>query len=61
MGDFMEERVWFTTKDAALYLGTSKDFIRDLILDGLPCYKVRHMIFVKREELDEYIIKHRIV
>lgn len=46
---------WITIPDAAEYLGVSRDFIRDLINDGLPCYKVRRVIFIKVSELDKMI------
>jgi excisionase family DNA binding protein len=51
---------WLTIKDAAAYLGVSKDFIRALIDDGLPCYKVRHTIFVSQKEIDETISRCKI-
>lgn len=52
---------WFTIKEASEYLGTSRDFVRDIIVDGLSYYRVRHTVFVEKDELDSYIIKHKIV
>lgn len=51
---------WLTIRDAAEYLGTSRDFVRDLIEDGLPCYRLRKMIFVKVAELDAMIEKTKL-
>lgn len=51
---------WLTIKDAAEYLGTSRDFIRGMIEDGLPCYKVRHTIFIKTTELDQEIEQYKL-
>ncbi len=56
----MKMKNWLTIKDAALYLGTSTKFIRALIEDGLPMYKVRKLIFVKKEEVDDLIAKNKI-
>lgn len=55
------EKNWFTIKDAATYLGVSKDFVRDMIVDGLHCYKVRHTVFVSKPEIDEYIVAHQVI
>lgn len=49
------QQLWLTVKSAAKYLGVSTDFIRDLISDGLRYRKVRHTIFIKKDELDAYI------
>ena len=38
----------------------STDFIRDMIVDGLHYYKVRHTCFVSKLEIDNYI-KERMV
>lgn len=46
------ERSWLTIANAADYLGVSKDFIRDMIKDGLQASKVRHTVFVRREDID---------
>ena len=48
-------KVWLTVKAASEYLGVSTDFIRDMLADGLTYRKVRHTIFIKKEELDAYI------
>lgn len=49
------ERSWLTIANAADYLGVSKDFIRDMIKDGLQTSKVRHTVFVRREDIDNLI------
>ena len=49
------QQLWLTVKSAAKYLGVSTDFIRDLMSDGLRYRKVRHTIFIKKDELDAYI------
>ena len=51
---------WMTVKDAAEYLGVSTDFVRDMMVDGLSYYKVRHTCFVSLKDLDDYIGKHKI-
>jgi len=51
---------WLTLGNAADYLGVSKDFIRDMISDGLPCYKLRSMIFVRSDEIDKLLNKSKI-
>ena len=52
------EKNWLTIKGAAEYLGVSKDFIRDMITDGLHYYKVRHTCFVSKKDVDNYITSH---
>lgn len=52
---------WLTKKGAAEYLGVSRDFIDDMIVDGLSFYKVRHTVFVSLTDLDNYITKHKVV
>ena len=52
---------WLTIKAAAEYLGVSRDFIRDMIEDGLHYYKVRHTCFVSKAEVDEYIASHKVL
>ena len=47
--------MWLTIRDAAKYLGVSNDFIRDMIVDGLASYKVRHTIFLKQDDIDQFI------
>ena len=54
------ENNWLTINDAAAYLGMSTDFIRDMIVDGLHYYKVRHTCFVSKHEIGNYI-KERMV
>lgn len=55
------DKTWMTFKAAAEYLGVSTDFVRDMIVDGLHYYKVRHTCFVKKSELDDYIQKSMVV
>ena len=55
------EKTWYTIKDAAAYLGVSKDLIRDMIVDGMHYYKVRHTCFVAKADLDDYILAHRVI
>lgn len=55
------EKVWLTVRDAATYLGVSTDFIRDMFVDGLPMYKVRHTCFAKKTDIDEYIEAKKII
>jgi excisionase family DNA binding protein len=55
------EKTWFTIRDAAEYLGVSTKYIRELLVDGLHYYKVRHTCFVSKSELDEYILSHKVL
>lgn len=55
------EKNWMTIRDAAEYLGVSTKFIREVIVDGLHYYKVRHTCFVSKTELDDYISSHKVV
>lgn len=53
---------WLTIQAASEYLRVSKDFIRALITEeGLPYYKVRHTLFIKREDIDALVESHRVV
>ncbi len=55
-------KVWFTRKDAANYLGTSVDYVKSLCNDAkFPWYKVGGLVIIKKEDLDKYIEKHRVV
>ena len=59
------EKLWFTRKDAAAYLGVSVDFIKALCLGGrLPWYKVcasngdskkDGISFIRKDDLDSFI------
>lgn len=53
---------WFTIRRAAEYLDVSPKYIRSLITDeGLSYYRVRHTLFVRREDLDSLIASHKVV
>ena len=64
------EKIWFTRKDAAAYLGVSRDFVKALCLSGrLTSYKVcasnsksekDGVSFIKKSDLDSFIGSHRI-
>lgn len=56
------EKVWFTRKDAADYLGVSLSFIKKLCLDAkIPSYKVEGLVFVRKDELDRFIQRKNIL
>lgn len=56
------EKVWFTRKDAAEYLGVSLSFIKKLCLGAkVPSYKVEGLVFLRKDELDRFIKKHDIL
>ena len=56
------QRTWMTIKDAAAYLGVSRDFVRDIISDGeLHTYRLRHTIFLRKEEIDALLQGNRII
>lgn len=54
-------KLWFTVNDAAEYLGVSAKFVRSLMEDGLSFYKVRKLVFLNKDEIDNYIAKHKII
>ena len=64
------EKIWFTRKDAAAYLGVSRDFVKALCLSGrLTSYKVcasnsksakDGVSFIKKSDLDIFIDSHKI-
>ena len=66
------DKIWFTRKDAAAYLGVSRDFVKALCLSGrLPSYKVcatngksakDGVSFIKKSDLDSFIgrSEHRV-
>ena len=55
-------KVWMTRKDAATYLGTSVDYIKSLCNDAkFPWYKVGGLALIRKDDLDRYIAKHRVV
>lgn len=50
-------RKWISNKEAAKYLGVSKDWLKDRILDGRLHYsKVGNTIFFMLKEIDDLII-----
>ena len=56
----LQDKRWLTIKAAASYLGTSTDFVRDVIADGeIHYYKLRHTLFIEREELDQLILQNK--
>ena len=55
-------KVWLTRKDAATYLGVSTDYIKNLCNDAkFPWYKVGGLALIKKDDLDKYISKHRVI
>ncbi len=57
----LQPKTWLTLAEAAVYMGTSRKFIRSMIEDGLSFYQVRKLIFIRRSELDAYVEKFKIV
>ena len=56
------EKIWFTRREAAKYLGVSVDFIADLQQSAqLRFYKMRRTVFILKQDLDNLILKHRVV
>ena len=56
------EKIWFTRREAAKYIGVSVDFIADLQQSAqLKFYKMRHTVFILKQDLDNLILKHRVV
>ena len=50
-------RKWISNKEAAKYLGVSKDWLKDRIQDGRLHYsKVGNTIFFMLKEIDDLII-----
>ena len=55
-------KVWLTRKDAAMYLGVSTDYIKNLCNDAkFPWYKVGGLALIRKDDLDKYISKHRVI
>ena len=55
-------KMWFTRKDAAEYLGVSVDYIKTLCNTAkMPWYKVGGLALIKKDDLDRYISKHRVI
>ena len=56
------EKIWFTRRDAAKYLGVSVDYIHALQQSAkLRFYKMRHTVFIAKEDLDKLILRHRVI
>lgn len=50
-------RKWISNREASKYLGVSKDWLKDRILDGKLHYsKVGNTIFFMLKEIDDLII-----
>lgn len=54
-------KLWMKVRQAAEYLDSSQDFIRDCMRNGLPFYKVNHTIFIKVKDLDRFIENGRVI
>ena len=55
------ERIWFTRKEAARYLGTSISFITTLNRTArLRFYKAGGLVFIAKNDLDNFIRKGRV-
>ena len=56
------EKVWFNTRDAAKYLGMSRDFLDDMRVKGrISFYVWGRTVFFKKDELDRAIEKSKVV
>ena len=56
------DKVWFTRKAAADYLGVSLSYIKKLCLGAkVPSYKVEGLVFIRKDELDRFIQRHDIL
>lgn len=56
------ERIWFTQKDAAEYLGVSTDFIKELRLSGqISFYQPQgKLVFLKKKDIDHWIERSKV-
>ena len=54
------EKVWFTRKDAAKYLGVSVSFIRRMEA-SIRYSKVGGLVFIAKSELDRFIKKNDVL
>ena len=53
---------WLTVRGAAKYLGVSAGFIRLLLSDeGLSYSKLRHTVFIRKDDIDALIERNRVV
>lgn len=56
------ERMWFTRKDAAAYLGVSVELIKRLNQRGqLGFSKVGGLVFISKSEIDNLLTKSRVI
>lgn len=55
------DKLWFTQKDAASYLGTSVRMISRLREQGkLPWYQLDRMVLLKKDDIDRLVERHRV-
>lgn len=55
------DKTWLSNREAAVYIGMSADYLKDLRADGtLRFYKVRGAIFYRKADVDRLIEKGRI-
>lgn len=55
------DKLWFTQKDAASYLGMSVKTISRLREQGkLPWYQLDRMVLLKKDDIDRLIERHRV-
>lgn len=56
------QKVYLSFREAMMYLGVSKDFLNIRRLNGdIPYYKVGHMVWYKKSDLDALVENNRIV
>lgn len=55
------DKLWFTQKDAASYLGMSVKTISRLREQGkLPWYQLDRIVLLKKDDIDRLIERHRV-
>lgn len=55
------DKLWFTQKDAASYLGMSVKTISRLREQGkLPWYQLDRTVLLKKDDIDRLIERHRV-
>ena len=56
------ERLWFTRKDAADYLGVSVELIKRLNQKGKLGYsKVGGLVFISKSDIDKLLTKSKVI
>lgn len=56
------DKLWFTRKAAAEYLGVSQSYVKKLCLNSkFRSYKVEGLVFIRKDDLDRFILKHDIL